>query len=555
MAEMALNLPQIARQARTFFRGLSLKQRVMLGLSVVVVIGTLWLFVTLIERGQYQTLYSGLSPAEAQTIVQRLASLNIPSDIAPNGTLRVPASSIDRARLALAAEGLPQTGRQGFELFDKTNWAGSDFAEQVNYQRALEGELERTIESLSDVAAARVHLVMPHESLFTERQREAKAAVLVRLRGARLSEQSMNAITYLVSSAVDNLPPENVTVVDANGYVPLVRGGAPAPSQRAAELETALADKVVATLAPIVGADQVRARITVEYNLGSSEDTSEVYDPKDSVVLTSQITSDQSEDTEPQGVPGTPSNVPQAAPAGAQPATAASADTDSGTAVEGQRSESKTFAVGKTVRHTVTPPGNIKRISAAVLVDDAAETKTENGKSTVVRRARTPEEMKKIEALASAAIGIDPARGDVLAVENVSFSSAPLEAAKPAGLAQRIAPLVNQWTPLIRWLALALLFGMMYWLVLRPLKNQLVAGWRSLPEGLATASLPSAPTPALAGEAGLAAAGAAAAETMASLPPPSPASTAAPTLRDLVAAQVEKAPADASRVIETWLRE
>jgi len=184
MAEMALNLPQIARQARTFFRGLSLKQRVMLGLSVVVVIGTLWLFVTLIERGQYQTLYSGLSPAEAQTIVQRLASLNIPSDIAPNGTLRVPASSIDRARLALAAEGLPQTGRQGFELFDKTNWAGSDFAEQVNYQRALEGELERTIESLSDVAAARVHLVMPHESLFTERQREAKAAVLVRLRGA-----------------------------------------------------------------------------------------------------------------------------------------------------------------------------------------------------------------------------------------------------------------------------------------------------------------------------------------------------------------------------------
>src|SRR5262249_20630740 len=148
----------------------------------------------------------------------------------------------------------------------------------------------------------------------TEGEREAKAAVLVKLRGARLSDQCLDTISYLVSSSVDNLRPENVTVVDANGNVPLISRshGKHSPPSGAVELEAALADKLVTTLAPVAGPEQIRAKVTVEYEMASSEQTQETYDPNNSVVLTSQVTSEQSSAAEPQGVPGSASNVPQA---------------------------------------------------------------------------------------------------------------------------------------------------------------------------------------------------------------------------------------------------
>src|SRR5208282_2673039 len=204
--------------------------------------------------------------------------------------------------------------RLGFELFDKPNWAGSDFYEQVNYQRALEGELERTIESLSDVQGARVHLVLPKESLFTERERDGKAAVLVKLRGPRLSEASISSITYLVSSSVDNLKPENVTVVDADGRVPISNHGSDRrmASQSDADFEAALTQKLTATLAPVLGIDHIRSSVSVDFDTASSDVSQETYDPNGTVVLTSQTSSSQLRDGASEGIPGTPSNVPQA---------------------------------------------------------------------------------------------------------------------------------------------------------------------------------------------------------------------------------------------------
>src|SRR5208337_2579372 len=173
---MALRPRETVDQVHKYVRGLSRKQQITLGTGTSLVILGLLVFVFLINRADYKPLYSGLQPEEAQFIARTLAAENIPYEISSDATnLRVPANKVDSARLELASQGLPQSGRLGLELFDKPNWAGSDFAEKVNYQRALEGELERTIRAIRQVQSARVHLALPHDSLFAEQEREAKA--------------------------------------------------------------------------------------------------------------------------------------------------------------------------------------------------------------------------------------------------------------------------------------------------------------------------------------------------------------------------------------------
>src|SRR5271169_6403640 len=297
-----------------FFKGLSFQQRLALGGAVALVAGTIWAFVALLGQPKYVTLYSGLRPEEAQALGSRLAAKNIPHQIsADGGSLLVPEDKLDASRLETAAAGLPRSARLGFELFDTPNWAGSDFTEKVNYQRALEGELERTLATLTEVQAVRVHLVMPQESLFTEEQHEAKAAVILKTRSGRLSEQAQQAIPQLVASAVDRLRPENVTVVDADSNTPLLhnREGA---GGRAYGLDEELAKTLVHTLEPVVGPDHVRASVHVEYELGSSEDTQETYDPKTTATLTQEHSEESSTGGAPAGVPGTASNVPSGTP-------------------------------------------------------------------------------------------------------------------------------------------------------------------------------------------------------------------------------------------------
>src|SRR5258708_7413415 len=253
-----------------FFKALSLNQRLLLHGGVVLVAGTIWVFVTLLGQPRYVTLYSGLRPEEAQALAVRLAGKNIPHQISSDGALQVPEEKQDAARLETAAAGLPRSARLGFELFDTPNWASSDFTEKVNYQRALEGELERTLQTLSEVEAVRVHLVLPHESLFSEQDHGAKAAVIVKTRGGALSAEAQGAIPQLVASAVEKLRPEDVTVVDADSDASLVRshglpGGVAAPGFNQ-ELDLQLAQAVVHTLEPVVGVDHVRASVHVEYD-------------------------------------------------------------------------------------------------------------------------------------------------------------------------------------------------------------------------------------------------------------------------------------------------
>ena len=527
---------QALEQAGELARGLSPKQRLMLAGGAVLVGATLWLFVGLLGKPKYATLYSGLKPEEAQALGSRLAAKNIAHELSPDGaTLLVPADELDAARLETAAQGLPRNARLGFELFDTPNWAGSDFTEKVNYQRALEGELERTLQTLSEVEAVRVHLVLPRESLFSEQERESKAAVILKTRGGALSERAQLAIPQLVASAVDGLRPENVTVVDADSNTPLLHARGPGAAHGGYDLDEELAKTLLRTLEPVVGAEHVRASVHVEYDLSSSENTEEIYDPKTTATLTQQKSEETAGGGGPAGIPGTASNVPGAA------AVTASAVT---TETQNSRSETETYAVSKSVRHTVQPPGRVKRLAAAVLIDDAVEMADKNGVKTPTRRKRTADEMKEIEQLAGAAIGLDAQRGDMLAVQNLSFEERPVEKPAAPGKLENTRKVITQWSGLLRYLGILALFLIVYFLMLRPVKKQVLNVLRELPTRVGRSAK----------EIG-ASSGSPAAVAVEMEPPGVEQARRATALKRQLTEKVKTEPAVATRLVQSWIRD
>ena len=518
-------------RALEMLRGLTLGQRALLVAGTALVGITLWVFVGLMGKPKLVTLYSGLRSGEAQAMGTRLAAKNISYQISPDGaSLLVAEDQLDSARLETASQGLPRNARLGFELFDTPNWAGSDFTEKVNYQRALEGELERTLQTLSEVEAVRVHLVMPHESLFTDQESEAKAAVILKTRGGRLSEQAQLAIPQLVASAVEQLRPENVTVVDADSNTPLLRPRGLDGGRAAYDLDEELSKSLVRTLEPVVGEGHVRASVHVEYDLSTSEDTQEVYDPKTTATLTQQKSQENMGGAGPGGVPGTASNLPGAAPA----TVTVPPETQSSS------SESATFAVSKNVHHITQPPGRIHRLAAAVLVDDAVETTDQGGNPVTTRRKRTPEEMKQIEQLAAAAIGIDSQRGDLLSLENLSFQEMPPEAPPPPpGKFDWIRRLLEQWAVVLRYGGVLALFLIVYFLILRPVKKQVITAFRELPAKVARGAKElSHPSAAVEIE----------------LPEGTDQARRATALKKQLTAKVKSEPTTASHLVQNWIR-
>jgi flagellar M-ring protein FliF len=551
-------LSQGLDQIKDFLRGLSLQQKALLAGGAVVVGLTLWLFVTLLDHKNV-VLYSGLKAEDAQAMGSRLAAKNIPYEISPDGaSVLVPSDKIDAARLETASQGLPRNARLGFELFDTPNWAGSDFSEKVNYQRALEGELERTLQTLNEVEAVRVHLVLPRESLFTEQEHESKAAVIVKTRGGTLSRDAQQAIPQLVASAVDGLRPENVTVVDADTAMSFLARRGP-PGRASFDSDDELAAAAVHAIEPFVGAEHVRASVHVDYDLSSSEDTSEIYDPKATAATAQQHTEELAGGANPAGVPGVASNVPGsnaaitpatpptvppapgAAPAPGTAATPGPISPSVFSAVDNQssKSDSSTFAVSKNVRHTLNPAGRVRRITASVLVDDATDTKQENGKPSTVRRKRTPEEMTAIEKLARAAIGVDDQRGDLLAVENLSFQTLSVETPAPPGKFEKWRLLLLPWVGALRYVGITLLFLLVYALVLRPVKNQAIAAFKQIPGHFAKPL----------------AAGAAGALASAALPAGSDEANRATALKKELTDKIKAEPAVASQLVQSWMHE
>ena len=479
----------------------------------------------------WRTLYVNLDPDDARQIGQILAQAQIPFEPSADGAgILVPAAQLDKARLATAAKGGVKSGRLGFEIFDKPNWVGSEFDEQVNYQRALEGELEHTVGTLSDVASARVHLVLPHDSLFQGEERPAKASVVLKLRRSSLADGEPEAIRNLVASAVDGLTPDHVVLVDASGNLPL---GPKTPEAMQLSAEQALEDKLVSTLEPVTGAGNVRASVTLDYDATATDETQETYDPDKTVTLAMQRT-DQTTGAQPvaAGVPGTASNAPNTSASGGLPVYPRETAPP-----QTAKSESSTYGVSKTVRHTVENPGRVRRLTAAIVVNDRLiQPATKN--HPAVWQPRSASELANLTTLAQAAVGFDTSRGDVVTVEDLAFDGNRPEA--PVAVPEQILNSAENSPVLVKYLALLMGLLVVVAFAVRP-------AIRHAGTALATRAPGKSPSRELA-----------VAASQATLSPPEPAPLDPERLRnqeifEQVRGHLKREPTQSSRLLQSWI--
>jgi flagellar M-ring protein FliF len=455
-------------QMTTLITGLSLKQRISIVAAALAAAAGVIGFVHWKHEGDFRPLYTSMAPEDAAGVVQKLRETGVEYRLSDNGgSVMVPSGKLAESRLALAAAGLPKTGRIGFELFDKSNFGATEFVEHINYKRALEGELERSVMSLAEVEQARVHLTLPKESVFLDQQEPAKASVMVKLRpGAQISAQNVLAVTNLVASAVEGLTPDSVSVVDMDGTL-LSR-----PKKTAAddgseitsgalevrqEIEKNLVAKIGETLEPLLGAKGFRAGASVDCDLTSGEQQEETLDPSRSVMLSSQKTEDVTERAASSGVPGTAANLPQQASSSGKEPNGVS-----------RRTENVTYQTSRVIRHTKIPQGVIRRMSLAVLVDQSVRWEGEGAARRRVLEPPAPETLKTIRDLVAGVTGFDEQRGDQLIVETLPFESSlnaeppkpftpiPEPSQKAPGWAEFATKYRDLWAPITLGLAVLL---------------------------------------------------------------------------------------------------
>jgi len=403
--------------------GLSWKQRISIGAAALAVVLAIWLGVRWNRERDLRPLFTNLSAEDSGALVARLRSSNVPYSVRDDGAILVPSARVAELRLEMASAGLPRTGRIGFELFDKTNFGATDFTEQVNYRRAVEGELERSFMAIGEVEKARVHVTFAKDSVFVESRQAAKASVMIKLRpGAKLSPQNIQGITHLAASAVEGLQPDNVSVLDMNGTLlnrprhALDDAGAGASDARLEyrqSVERDLLAKVRATLDPLLGADRYRAGITAEVDFTSGEQSEETFEPDKSVMLASQKTEDVSGAAAlGGGVPGTASNLPRP--------VERSTGTRGGVA---RRTENVTYQTSRVVKRLTLPQGNLRRVSVAVLLDQDVRWEGSGAGARRVLEAPQPERLKVVRDVIAGVVGFQQERGDQILVESLAFDA------------------------------------------------------------------------------------------------------------------------------------
>lgn len=391
------------------------------------------------KEPDYRVLFSNISDEEGGAIVAQLSQLNVPYRIdTPGGVIMVPASQVHEVRMKLAQQGLPKGGSVGFELLDQEKFGVSQFTEQVNYQRALEGELARTIENLGPIQSARVHLATPKPSMFVREQKKPTASVTVNLlQGRTLDDSQVVAITHLISSAVTGLAAESVTIVDQRGNLLTqsgLRGLQTAHLKYTNEIESDYQQRIQRILAPLVGDENIRAQVTAQMDFTEQEQTLEQYqpnsDPEKMAIRSRQASlSEQGNRRGASGVPGALSNTPPA-PATApltQPlntpaddkkekTTGSSASPETAQPYNNRSDETTNFEVDRTLTHTKSNAGRIQRLSVAVVINHLPQ--GEEGKPGPIGEA----ELARINALVKEAIGYNAARGDSVNILNSAFN-------------------------------------------------------------------------------------------------------------------------------------
>lgn len=446
-------------------------QRVTLSVAVMATVALIAALAYYGSQPEYGVLFSDLKPADAQTIVDKLKAANVSYKLSNNGTtVSVPSERVAELRVEMAASGALSGGHVGFDIFDKTNFGATDFAQQVNYRRAIEGELAKTLEGMDEVESARVHITPARESVFADKGERAKASAMLRVRqGRELSRERTEAIVNLIASAVEGLDPSDVAVMDTRGrllsagnHQDAAMGGGDAgafnshlEARRKFEAETAA--RIVSLIEPISGVGHVRADVAADVDFSRVEQTEEKYDPK-SAVIRSQQSAQESRNSQANvtgGVAGARANDPTTKLPTAQATPNANGDSRVATTTN--------YEIDKTVKHTLGGGGRINRLSASVVLDY----KNVNN----VQTARTPEELKKVQDLVAAAIGIDPQRGDQIVVQTIPFDQPTVEVANQTWL-EKNRELVRT---AIKYGTLALIALLVYLFIVRPARRALRA--------------------------------------------------------------------------------
>jgi len=442
-----------------------------------VVVATLLAFAALImlaNRTEYRPLFTNLSSEDAGEIVKKLKDAKTPYQITPDGKgVLVPSDKVYELRLTLASEGLPQGGGVGFEIFDRKNFGMTEFVQKLNYQRALQGELARTISQISGVEQARVHLVIPEKSLFKEAEKPATASIVLRMKGNKsLRDAEVQGVVHLVASSIEGMNADNITVLDSRGKI-LSKGdgagdatakmtGTMLETQRA--YERSLEDRLQTLLDRVVGGGKTVARATATFDFKQVERVEEKFDPETIAVRSEQRSEEKAGGTTiATGVPGVQTNLGRNTPGAA-----------GNTASGGSRNdETLNYEVSRSTSRTIEPVGTLSKVSVAILVDGkyeapAAVKEGESAKPKYI--PRSPEELLQIEALVKGAIGFNAERGDQLSIQNIPFQD-PEDA---AGLAE--AP--KWWSnpfflALFKNLLIGLGFVALMLFVIKPLINTL----------------------------------------------------------------------------------
>jgi flagellar M-ring protein FliF len=380
-------------------------------IGIVVIVG--W-----VSQANYSRLYSDVDEAEAGEIINYLTDKQIPYHLTDNGrAIEIPSSDVYKTRISLAAEGIPKSGNIGYSIFDQNNLGMTDFLQNLNFRRALEGELTKTITELSEVQAARVHIVMPKDRLFKEDKKEATASVVLKLAGnASLTKRQIQGIAYLVAASVEGLKPSNIAILDYDGNL-LSSGQADDPiaglsgSQMEVRknVEQYLEDKAQSLLDGVLGEGKSAVRVTAELDFQQLERTSELYDPNSATIRSEERTKANNTNSD------------------------KAAETSESQAQENTETTVTNYEINKTVEHMINAVGGIQRLSVAVMVDGTYnQVENAEGKTESIYQPRPQEELDRLASIVRTTIGINAERNDQIEIVNMPFDRNDLVADRDA---------------------------------------------------------------------------------------------------------------------------
>lgn len=432
---------------------------------MIMTITSMVLLFSWVQNADFQVLYSSLSEEDAGRIIEELQSKKIPYELVSSGTVLVAANKVHEIRLELAGQGLPQGAGVGFEIFDNTSFTTSEFVQKLNYKRALEGELSRTIRSLSGVQQSRVHLVMPDKSVFAfqESRPETTAAVFITLQNGRtLNRNEIQGIVHLVSSSVEDLDAGSITVVDNKGVLltrpssdsMLSLSGSQMEYQQAFETNTMT--KILSMLEPVVGKGKIQAKVSAAFNFTRSEKTEEKYDPDGVVVRSEQKSTEKSSTGFSGGVPGVSTN------------SAGGSSSGGSTGLSQKQDEMINYETSKTITRVINSPVVLERLTVALVIDGILASQKETVENADQYDVRSDVDIKYYEDIVKKTIGFTEDRGDEISLSIMPFKRP--EVIEVGEVEKDYLPLILTILKYFVPIVIALMF---FLLIVKPLINSL----------------------------------------------------------------------------------